>query len=264
MTNVSDFAAGYRPAVVTFLDVLGFRELVHRSSAEEIRATLRSLRSFSNPGSDDYDDEMEETRYIAFSDSIVRVRFYDTPYRVGALWHEILDLLHAQGELAGRDVLVRGGVSVGEVFIDGDMVFGPGFVRAYDLESQFANFPRIVIGPEAFRALRTDRRLIAEDHDLAEELGHLRSLLKRGEDGLWFIDYLFAFRAEMDDPERLPEFVERHRDLIVRNANAASPASRVLQKYLWLARYLNNVVSRARLPDLMIRQADIQALERLN
>ena len=33
------------------------------------------------------------------------------------------------------DVLVRGGVTVGPVYLEGDMAFGPGFNRAYDLES---------------------------------------------------------------------------------------------------------------------------------
>jgi hypothetical protein len=262
----------YRPAVITFLDVLGFRDLVGRTDdPAEVRRVLRLLRGFASqpdplaPEDGDADGpvDFEMTRSIAFSDSIVRIRFFDTDYPTGALFHEVIDLLHAQGELAGHDVLVRGGVTVGQVYLEGDLVFGPGFVRAYDLESQFANHPRIVIGPEAFTALRSDPRLRAGHHDLDDEIHYQRSLLRRGDDGFWFIDYLFAIRSEMDEPDNFPALVAQHRSLIITHANAAPANSRVLQKYLWLAGYLNDVTERAGLPALRIGQADIPALEEL-
>ncbi|NEU14723.1 hypothetical protein G3T14_21835 [Methylobacterium sp. BTF04] len=135
---------------------------------------------------------MTVTRSIAFSDSVIRIRFFDTDFSTGALFHEILNLVHVQGEMAGEDVLLMGGVTIGEVHLDGDMVFGPGFNRAYDLESQFAVSRRIVIGQEAFDALRTDRRLISENHTAEEDIAYIRRLVTRSDDGIWFVDYLAA------------------------------------------------------------------------
>lgn len=259
----------YRPAVITFLDILGFRERVSRSQdATEIAGILSRLREFS--GVDDGGDEAliqgsEFTQSIAFSDSIVRIRFIDAELRSGALFMEIINLLHVQGEMLSEDVLLRGGITVGQVYLDGNKVFGPGFNRAYDLESQFANVPRIVIGPEAFSALRHDERLVAEDHEADEDIAYIRQCLKLGDDGLWFIDYLAAFRSEMDEPERHPELVERHRALIIAGATSAPGHSRVLQKYLWLAHYLNDVVDRCRLDQsLRLTRADIPALDDLS
>lgn len=203
------------------------------------------------------------TRSIAFSDSIVRVRFFDTEYPTGALFHEVLSLLQAQGELVGDNVLLRGGVTVGLIHLEGDMAFGPGFIRAYDLESQFANYPRIVVGPEAFTALRGDPRLVADHHDLADEVFYQRELLRRGEDGFWFIDYLYGMRGEMDDPDQHPDLVAQHREFVIAGANTASPNSRVLQKFLWLARYVDDVAERAGYGHLRISQHDIPALEEL-
>jgi hypothetical protein len=268
---VSDIppSSAYRPAVITFLDVLGFRDLVARSNGPTaIRRVLARLRSFAAgpdhlDGAPGEDDEVETTRSIAFSDSIVRIRFFDTEYPTGALFQEVLSLLHTQGELIADDVLLRGGVTVGPVFLDGDMAFGPGFIRAYDLESQFANYPRIVIGPEVFAALRSDLRLVADHHDLEDEVHYQRRLLRRGDDGFWFIDYLFGIRDEMDDPGGHAQLVAQHRAMIIAHANAAPANSRVLQKYLWLARYLNDVAERAGLDDLTIGQTDIPALEEL-
>lgn len=262
-------ARPYRPAVVTFLDILGFRERVAASQdATAIRRILARLRSFSDVGDPDEKLEAEHgfevTRSIAFSDSVVRIRFFDTDYPSGALYHEVLSLLHVQAEMMGADVLVRGGVTVGDVYLEGDMAFGPGFNRAYDLESQFANVPRIVIGPEAFVALRTEPRLVAVDHTPDEDIAYLRRLLKRGDDGFWFIDYLQAMRSELDHPELHPEIVAQHRALIINGAATAPPHSRVLQKYLWLAQYLNDAVDRCGLPEaLCLTQADIPALDAL-
>ena len=258
----------YRPAVVTFLDILGFREQVERSrDATEITHILQRLRHFSNVEDREetsIDRGYEVTRSIAFSDSIIRVRFYDTDFSAGALFHEILNLVHLQGEMAAENILLRGGITVGEVHLDGDMLFGPGFNRAYDLESQFAGAPRVVIGQEAFDALRTDPRLISEDHTPEEDIAYIRRLVTRGDDGLWFIDYLAAFRREMDYPEQFPEYIAGHRAHIIEGARSASSRSRVFQKYLWLARYLNSVVDRCGLPaELQLSHTDIPALDEL-
>jgi len=263
-------ARPYRPAVVTFLDILGFRERVTASrDAAAIHRILSRLRSFADVGdleeADFGEAGHEVTRSIAFSDSVVRIRFYDTDYPSGALYHEVLSLLHVQGEMMADDVLVRGGVTVGPVYLEGDMAFGPGFNRAYDLESQFANVPRIVIGPEAFAALREEPGLVAVDHTPDEDIAYIRRLLKRGDDGFWFIDYLQAMRTELDHPEIHPSLVAQHRAMIITGAEAAPAHSRVLQKYLWLAHYLNDAVTRCGLPEsLLVTAADIPAMDALD
>ena len=237
--------------------------MVARSeSPQQIRDILQRLASFA-ANKIDAEYETDETAAVVFSDSIVRVRFLDGKYRSGALFQEVLKLLHVQGEMLTDDVLLRGGLTVGLIHVEGQMAFGPGFIRAYKLESEFANYPRIVIGPEVFRTLRESNCLIAEHHDLEDEVHYQKGMLKRGEDGLWFIDYLHAMEGEMDDPEGHPAVVAQHRDLIIKSANAARPDSRVLQKHLWLARYLNDVARRLKRKDLLIRQVDIPALEEL-
>lgn len=44
-------------------------------------------------------------------------------------------------------VPTRGGLTVGELFIDDTFVWGTGLLRAYELENKIAVFPRIVIDP---------------------------------------------------------------------------------------------------------------------
>ena len=199
-----------------------------------------------------------------FSDSVVRVRPYDTEYNDGSLFHEILDLIHVQIELANRGIFVRGGLTVGDMYQDRDILFGPAMVRAYDLETSFANYPRIVIDPEVFAAFVSDKRLRSDGHDLKQETKYVRSMLRQGDDGLYFIDFLGASRDEMDEPEGFPDLLAKMKSMIVGNANAGKGNLRIVQKYLWLARYLNIVASEysdcAMDPKILITGKDIPEL----
>jgi hypothetical protein len=218
----------YRPSIVTFIDVLGFRSIVGRKSANEIYQIVKRVQRHA--GSTDEDvvrefglvDEANWTRCVFFSDSIVRVRPFDGEYRDGSLFHEIIDLVHAQAELAHQGIFIRGGLTVGEIHQSNDVIFGPAMVRAYDLESSFANYPRIVIDPDVFKALRSDQRLHAEHHDVAQEMKYIKGLVRKGDDGLYFIDYLGAFRNEMDDYEAFPEYLADVKKEIVAQAISAS------------------------------------------
>ena len=252
----------YRDAVVTFIDILGFRDLVANRTAQEILSSIGLLRAFG--GTEDSNQlEPFETQSFAFSDSVVRVRYFDFQdgEGQGAIFSETLNLVHAQAELVNRGILVRGGLTTGRIFAAPSNVFGPAFVRAYELESSFANFPRIVLGPEVFSALRNDVRL---SDDVAHDVHYLRRLLRKGDDGLWFIDYLKAIRRELDEPELYPDLLSEHRRMILQNAAAAS-SLRTLQKYLWLSTYHNSVVQEAGdSPEYLIDKEDLSALELLN
>jgi hypothetical protein len=170
-----------------------------------------------------------------------------------------------QGELADLGIFVRGGLTVGDVYFEENAIFGPAFIRAHELESQFANVPRIVIDPTVFQELRSNPRLRAEHHDLADEIHYLKRMLSRSDDGIWFIDYLSAIQRELDNPEYYLDLLKHHRNFIVGNAANLPPMSRVMQKYLWLASYHNKVVTDASNgapeADLLVSRNDISALE---
>jgi hypothetical protein len=195
------------------------------------------------------------------------VRPYDGSYNDGSLNHEILDLVHAQFELANRGIFIRGGVAIGDMHQEQDVLFGPAMVRAYELESQFAKYPRIVVDPEAFQKLKEDDRLRADHHDIEDELGYLGNVLRQGEDGLHFVDYLGAIRSELNEPLSFPSVLTDIKKIIVENALGAAGKLDVLQKYLWLAKYLNSIATEhadcADEPEIVITEADIPQLQSL-
>ncbi len=240
----------YHPHIVTFLDVLGFRELVSGRTASEVAAVLALVRRFSGAEGQDQ-GRYYEPRVIAFSDSIVRLRRVDTPLNkrlpIGLPFHELIDLVHVQGELIVKGVLVRGAVTYGDALVEGSQVFGPGVIDAYDLASQFGRYPRIVVSPRLLRAMGTDPRLKAKHHSFEEEQAeYIYPLLRLGDDGIWFIDYLRVFADELDDPSMYYDVLKIHRDLIRSGGHAARGVTNAGVKYSWLSRYHNSILDAGR------------------
>ncbi|MEF2253391.1 hypothetical protein V4D00_23745 [Ralstonia solanacearum] len=235
----------YREAVVTFVDILGFKQLIDSNTFEEVANKLTTVRRLSG-----YDETQSgegfEPKILQFSDSIIRVRPLDSvanvESRYGLMFYEMLDLVHMQGELINHGVCVRGGVSLGQVHFDNQTLFGPGFVRAYELESVYANFPRIVIDPLLIDQLKKDQRLVSSQNTLHQEFSYIRKNVRKESDGIYFIDYLRSFLTEIDDQDNIPVFLQNHKNIILENANGATRLSSVSAKYLWMASYHNSLV----------------------
>jgi hypothetical protein len=235
----------YEKAIVTYLDILGFRDIVEGSSPAKVGKILDSLERRAVPEPENDEERAGyQPEVITFSDSIVRVRKIkkepNLTHPFGILWNEVLDLVHAQGMLIDEGVLVRGGIAFGNISMSGRQVFGPALIDAYDLESKYAQYPRIVLSPYLFQKVRTNRLLLY--HDAETEIAHIGDLIRQGDDGIWFIDYARAIAQELDEMEMYPIFLEKHRALIIERSRQFRKLSAILAKYLWLANYHNQII----------------------
>lgn len=91
----------YEECLVTFFDVLGFRNLLNTRSGAEISELLSTLR-FVSEGDAAPPTRSDEMRVISevhaeiISDAIVRVMTTETQYRIGPLIWNLIDLLYIQ------------------------------------------------------------------------------------------------------------------------------------------------------------------------
>ncbi len=120
------------------------------------------------------------------------------------------------------DYPLRGGITIGDLFIDGSIVWGTGLVEAYHIENNIANYPRVIVSPK-----------IIKDYEKCEEKSiNLFALIKEDIDGLWFVDYLMA----APNITLIPEISACLADKAAQHANEDE---RVKQKINWIISYFN-------------------------
>lgn len=230
--NVRARPVRYERAIISYLDILGFRELIDTRSAGEISKILRILAQSVKP---DPLFKPEKIKFTKFSDTVIR-SIPDLPHRPQNFLFELRSILHAQIALIPRGITVRGAVTIGEIVQSWRVVYGKGIVRAYELESTRDSPPRIVIDAEALASLRP----AIEMNNLENELNGLT----RTENGVTYLDYLSATEGELNVPEQeYPMFLNLHRDLIRSGLEKYADRPKILRKYEWMASYHKTVLT---------------------
>lgn len=234
----------YRHSLVAFIDILGFKQLVNnqREELRKIRNNLTFLRKVAGVTT----NSVSENDYAKmFSDNIT----LSLPVQKGALYSFLKQVVYLQGELANRGVFLRGAVVVGEHFEDEKVLFGPALVEAVELERSVALWPRVVVHP-GVRRLMTESGLWAIENQ--SDSKYVTSLLRRGPDGISYVNYLRIFPDECDSAEDGVNFLKNHRKWIEQEANKNKMNLSVLAKYYWLATYHNLEMNKRKRSDLQI------------
>lgn len=130
-------------------------------------------------------------------------------------------------EIGGR--FLRGAIVIGHVAHSPHNAFGPGFVRAYDLEQGAAIYPRVVIEPSA-RA-----ELLALPGSISP---FVRRFFRRDFDGFYHLDFL---GSPWQPLERRPT-MDHARPFI--EQRIVDPDPRIAAKYRWLAFYYNEILDK--------------------
>ena len=221
----------YERRLILFLDFLGFREIVAETTDDptalgRLIAGLNAIARIVKDGS------VESERVTQFSDSLV------VSYRVdetsGVFW-----LLHAMAmtvvELAGRGYLLRGAVTIGDLFHDDRHVVGPAMVAAYEMESRRAIVPRVIVDPAVLDIAREHK---GDLHTPEDEEGYVRSFVAVDDDGEHFFDFV-SWRSVVEivgaDDDSYGAYLAGISRLVERGLRHSD--TRVLRIYIWLYRH---------------------------
>jgi hypothetical protein len=219
---------------VGFIDILGFRELVTQaanapSAFDSLQRTLKTIAEFRP----DLSGEDEDFRATSFSDCIgVSARTTDA-----GLWGVILFCNSLQFNLWANGILFRGAVTKGALYHDADVIFGPAFIEAYELETRTAIHPRIMLTPAVYTdALKSQERLFSRYVD--------EYLLTLPYDVPCINPFGGYEKAIMlDAVHALRKFVDA-RGTIERKLQEAAGNPSILVKWQWLARVYNELIQR--------------------
>lgn len=230
----------YSESIVTFLDLLGFKRIVcDEPDPNRVNAILERLTTATHFDADIAEDI--DLKTICVSDCVIRSVRVSRDLQIPVLQCELSELIHIQANLLSCGYVVRGGVTIGKIFMDGNRVFGPAYQRAVQLEKEACN-PRIIIDDalvEEFR--KCPEALGGADSTCARE--ELARLMRPDRDGKWFVDYLRCFEAECDDADEYAQFLRAHKRLVCDGLAANLDDKHTQAKYVWLGRYHDSVVA---------------------
>lgn len=189
-------SATYRDRIVSFIDILGFANAIERSASDQalvegIYAALNTA-PFSSPlhGPPNFPDSISWSRAVKatnFSDSIVISAERSV---VGLV--TVMEMSRAFAcVLLQLGMLARGGVACGPLIHEDHLIFGPGLVRAYRLESEAAKVARIIIDEDTIDFARECGRA---DPSVSEYLG---ASLRVDCDGLTYLHVLRELGEDM-------------------------------------------------------------------
>jgi hypothetical protein len=180
--------------LVGYVDVLGFRAAVQTKDPKAHEAIFLVLDEFAR-SSGGYkfsqkhkQDGMRETSIhpaiSTFSDHLViAYRIDDLHKTYAGVFHALMairDICSAAAHRAREiDCLIRGAVTIGPLFQSERVIFGPGLVRAYELESNAAVYPRIIIDHDVMGKFNND---LIPLHTMFID-----------QDGFWCLDYMTAY-----------------------------------------------------------------------
>ena len=226
----------YKERIIAFVDILGFKTLVEESVTnkyefQKILDSLNIFRELKKEKENQY--YIEDAKVTTFSDSLV-ISYPMEDGNVEALYSILLDLIGLQLDLLDDNVIIRGGIAIGNLRHTQSEIFGPAMNEAYRLESKIAKYPRIVICKE------TVENYLKKTTSEEQNKDKLDKLLKwDNSDGIYYLDYLGnseLFCAFGDYNLMLDKIAS-----IIRHGKQTGD-EKTRGKYLWLERYFREVL----------------------
>lgn len=208
--------------IVAFIDVLGVTKRILSSDQNDSLNLMHNLYTFFTETTKQIAfHENKELQFKIFSDNIIIAKKLsdNTLQRIKDIKCLLNAASHFQIDAVGESVgyLVRGGITIGDLFIDNTMVYGKALVDAYGLESKVAVFPRIAI----------DKKTALEISGYCE----LRDYVMKDFDDVYFLNYLSIWQYCGD-------ILQRGFQKIKKEASNKID-ERILQKLNWHKNYVN-------------------------
>ena len=248
-----------RLSVVAYFDLLGFTQQIR--DADEQGRSDELLQRLAALIKDWYGQDVSmhaPWEVSAFSDNVVMAYplYSDDELEGEMAWLQgHLSLL--QIAFAFEGFFLRGGLAVGDVYVDSTIVYGKAFLDAVEAEKK-ANWPRIVFAPSAIEYVH-------------KHLGYYGSVESApanrhifiDEDGEWVLDYLEDVWQDLTEPP-IFDWLKKHHDVVAQKLKEFASNAKILAKYQWVARYHNHTC--ARLPGceeyvLDVRSFSLKRLE---
>lgn len=149
-------------SVVAFIDILGFSEIVAANDKSQDNDIFNDLNNALNEalkksidiqkqllksvGEMMGEDIVGKFKHKQFSDNIYFSFDYQDESELDlAFFFVVSNSILYQRTMLSKGYYVRGGIAEGQNFVGENLIFSKALIKAYELESKWANYPRIII-----------------------------------------------------------------------------------------------------------------------
>lgn len=208
--------------IIAFIDVLGTTNMICSDNQNDALNLMHNLYSFfTRTMLEIAIPENKDLQFKIFSDNIIIAKklSLDEKQRRKDIKCLLMATSHFQCDSVGGGVgyLVRGGITIGKLYIDDTMVFGKALVDAYNMECKIAIYPRIVI----------DSKTMIE----IKKYNELEEFIQQDFDDMHFLNYLSIWQY---CGESLSEGFEKIKRRSLHKLN-----ERVIQNLNWHKNFIN-------------------------
>lgn len=230
-----------RESVVAYIDILGFRDQIKIAvdKADRGKALLTRLRKALDAAFPLIKDKSENTRPLwlvkGFTDNIVIGYPVHLPFDAEPeMGYTFSNLLMFQLMMIIQGFFIRGGLAIGDLYMDDQIVFGEGLIEAFEAEQNLARDPRIVLTESAVEFVNHHLTYYGR----AESAPQYRDLLK-DPDGQYFINYLQVIIELEANNNVFFDELKKHKKVVESRLKKYVSQPTIWSKYLWVANYHN-------------------------
>lgn len=226
--NINNKEIEYNQYVVSYIDLLGVKDALQYDdgvSLNRMNLLYNRLLCYINPENKDF-FKLDNVKIKIFSDNIIIASEVKDNFQ--SAFKKVFRLTKIlQGDaLIQNGWLLRGGISVGKLYIDDVFTMGKGIIAAYDLESKIANYPRVII----------DKNIISSLNISEFKMPYGIEEIYTDFDGENYINYLSYFNKDS-----LRKICEELRNYYLEMNNQESNL-KINQKYSWIINYIEIVI----------------------
>lgn len=152
----------YENRIVSFFDTLGWKSQIEAAgnNPRQIAHLAMLPRMFSQCVTA-LAQRLPGAHITSFSDNVI----VSLPFQADRVFASLEGLARIQAGVAIAGFFVRGAVTIGKLFHDDQIVFGPALNRAHELESSKAKYPRVILDPKSDDLLFHTADFLSEDVD---------------------------------------------------------------------------------------------------
>ena len=244
--NVVENRIKLKPYYFAYMDILGAKKYIESEESENYLNKIQRLyaETIELVKSNSKDFYLPKPKLKIFSDNIVlaipKIEYFGTGSNEISSCNIMIFAAFFQIIALKYSLLIRGGISVDDLYIDDDFVYGKALTQSYKLESEVGIYPRIVINPK--------------DLHLFTKSDFQRRILLKDSANIYYIDpfeHYFGYIHESVRNENLDIIRNNLEKMLVVNKD-----DKINQKICWFINMFNDFCIRNSYDDFVVNTKD--------